>query len=78
MVLNASMEFTFEIDTSHLDRSLRAVRETIERPEAMLSVVGLSLHERNRVRHLAGQAPDGTAWKPLAASTVKRKGSGGY
>lgn len=71
------MQFEIELDASHLQRVMEAVRREIARPEEMLGSIGESLLQVNRQRHDQGQAPDGSKWKPLSPLTLaegKRKG----
>ena len=72
------MQFTVEFQADHLKRVLEAVRLEIATPEQMLGSIGESLLIVNRGRHDKGLAPDGSAWKELAPSTLaegNRKGS---
>lgn len=71
------MQFIIEFDNSHLDHILKVVEKEIATPDEMLGSLGDSLVRVNNQRHLAGLAPDGTKWKPLAASTLKEKRKGG-
>ncbi len=64
------MQFKIEFDTAHLERVLEAARREIATPQEMLGSVGESLLRVNQDRHDKALAPDGTPWKPLAASTI--------
>lgn len=71
------MQFLIEFQAEHLKRTLAAVRQEMQHPEHLLGSIGESLFRVGRERHQQGKAPDGTAWKELAASTLaagKRKG----
>lgn len=71
------MQITIQFQDQHLKKVLQIVRKEIATPQQMLSSVGQSLLNVNRNRHNAGLAPDGTPWKPLAASTLQEKRKGG-
>ncbi|BCB28401.1 hypothetical protein SKTS_32870 [Sulfurimicrobium lacus] len=71
------MQFTVEFQADHLDRALEAVRREIATPAEMLGGIGESLLIVNRERHSQGLAPDGTAWKELAPSTLAEGGRKG-
>lgn len=64
------MQFTVELQADHLKRVLEAVRGAIATPGEMLDSIGHTLYRATKERHDAGLAPDGTKWKPRAASTV--------
>lgn len=71
------MQYTIEFQDHHLKQVLNTVAQEIATPNQMLGSIGESLLRVNKDRHLAGLAPDGTKWKPLAASTLKEKRKGG-
>lgn len=71
------MHYEIEFNTDHLTKVLEAASREIATPREMLSSIGEALLSVNRNRHLAGLAPDGTRWKPLAESTLKEKRKGG-
>ena len=64
------MHFTFDFQTDHLTRILEAARREIATPQEMLGSVGEMLLQVNQGRHNKSLAPDGTPWKPRAASTI--------
>lgn len=64
------MKFSFDFQTAHLDAVLEAARREIASPSEMLGSVGESLLRVNDERHEREQAPDGTPWKPRAASSI--------
>ncbi|WP_445368839.1 phage virion morphogenesis protein [Methylomonas sp. BW4-1] len=71
------MQFDLEFDTSHLSYILRAARQEIDQPEAMLNSIGESLLRVNRKRHEKGVDPEGKEWKQLSDLTLaegNRKG----
>jgi phage virion morphogenesis protein len=65
-----SFEITIEAD--HLIRALDKARHKIG-SNAVLTSIGLSLLKANDKRHKAGQAPDGSPWKPLKPATIREK-----
>lgn len=67
------MKFKIEFQADHLQHVIDAVRREIATPEQMLGSIGESLLRVNQDRHEKSVAPDGTPWKPLAASTIASK-----
>jgi phage gpG-like protein len=64
------MQYSVSFDFSNLHQVQRSVQRALQRPQQLLSTIGESLLIRNQDRHLAGLAPDGTPWTPLAPATL--------
>ena len=63
------MQFTIDLDTAGLSKKLNRLAEGMA-GEGIAAAVAETLFNRNRRRHEQGLAPDGSAWKPLAPSTI--------
>lgn len=65
------MDFEVDFDFGDLFGAIDALTVSIgERRHIILAALGETLYRQNSERHLAGLAPDGTPWKPLAPSTI--------
>lgn len=65
--------FTVELKDEAVTAALMRAHAAIEDTTPLMQDIGELLMESTKSRFPAGQAPDGTAWAPNAASTLARK-----
>lgn len=71
------MRLKIEYQDFHLQHVLGVLSRELQNPQQLLGSIGESLLRVNNERHLAGQAPDGSAWEPLKESSKLDKRKGG-
>lgn len=64
------MQFKVDVQDAHLFATYQAIKGVVQRPRALMGTIGATVRRLNQQRHDVGQAPDGTAWTPLANSTL--------
>lgn len=64
------MQITIDFQLENYRQTLAAYKAVVTRPSGLLGAIGASVLRENQRRHDQGLAPDGTPWKPLAASTL--------
>ena len=66
------MTFTIELDDAALQARLAEVVARLERPGALMDLIGAKLQSNVRLRFNTKTDPNGQAWAPLRESTRKR------
>ncbi len=68
-----SKSFTVIVDDAQVQAVLGVVRQRIGNLRPLNAAIAEALAQSTKARILAGRAPDGTPWKPLAESTKRLK-----
>ena len=69
----SGVSFTVEVDDLATGQELRALIDRMENRQPFLQAVGHGLVNSTQKRFDRGIAPDGAAWKVLAAATIRQR-----
>lgn len=67
------MRFSIEIQDAQFRHATASLLADLAAPEQLLANIGEALFRVNSERHLKQKVPNGSAWKPLAPATLKKK-----